>query len=76
MEHQINCEILEEAKMEPSAMVMGRRTLELFGHLKRIHDYETENIRAAVEMHMERMHQRKPILRHYQKGHGGLGGQG
>ena len=43
-------EILEEAKVEPIAMVMRRRRLEWFGHVKR--RCETENIRAVVEMKM------------------------
>ena len=42
-------EILEEAMMEPIAMVMRR--LEWFEHVKRRD--ETENIRAVVEMKME-----------------------
>ena len=42
-------EILEEARVEPMAMVMRR--LEWFGHVERID--ETENIRAVVEMKME-----------------------
>ena len=46
MEHRRNQEILEEAKVEPIAMVMRRRRLEWFGH-------ETENIRTVVEMKME-----------------------
>ena len=37
--------------MEPIAMVMRRRRLELFGHVKRRDG--TENIRAVVEMKME-----------------------
>ena len=42
LEHQRNEEILEEAKVEPIAMVMRRRRLEWFGHVKRRD--ETENI--------------------------------
>ena len=51
LEHRRNEEILEEAKLEPIALVMRRRRLELFGHVKR--RYETENIRAVAEMKME-----------------------
>ena len=51
LEHQRNEEILEEAKVEPIAIVMRRRRLELFGHVKRRDD--TENIRAVAEMKME-----------------------
>ena len=50
LEHRRNEEILE-AKVEPIAMVMRRRRLEWFGHVKRRH--ETENIRPVVEMKME-----------------------
>ena len=50
LEHRRNEEILEEANVEPIAMVMRRRRLEWFGHLKRRH--ETENIRAVAEMTM------------------------
>ena len=32
-EHRRNEEILEEAKVEPMAMVMRRRRLEWFGHV-------------------------------------------
>ena len=42
-------EILEEAKVEPIAMVMRRR-LEWFRHVKR--RYETENIRTVAEIKM------------------------
>ena len=52
LEHRRNEEILEEAKVEPIAMVMRRRRLEWFGHVKRRN--ETENIRVVVEMKMER----------------------
>ena len=48
LEQRRNEEILEEARVEPIAMVMRRRKLEWFGHVKR-RDY-TENIRAVVEM--------------------------
>ena len=60
LEHQRNEEILEEANVEPIAMVMRR--LQWFGHVKRRD--ETENIRAAVEMKMEGKHCRgRPKLR-------------
>ena len=49
LEHRRNEEILEEAKVEPIAMVMRRRRLEWF--VKRSDG--TENIRAVVEMKME-----------------------
>ncbi len=49
LEHRSNEEILEEAKVEPIATVMRRR--EWFGRVKR--RYETETIRAVVEMKME-----------------------
>ena len=62
LEHRRNEEILEEAKVEQIAMVMRRRRLEWFGHVKRID--ETENIRAAVEMKMEgKRHRGRPKLR-------------
>ena len=51
LEHWRNEEILEEVKVEQIATVMRRRMLEWFGHVKR--RYETENIRAVVEMKME-----------------------
>ena len=51
LEQWRNEEILEEAKVEPIAIVMRRRRLESFGHVKRRD--ETENIRAVVEMKME-----------------------
>ena len=41
LEHRRNEEILEEAKVEPIAMVMKMRRLEWFGHVKRRD--ETEN---------------------------------
>ena len=41
-------EILDEASVEPIAMVMRRRRLEWFGHVKKTD--ETENIRAVVEI--------------------------
>ena len=44
-------EILVEARVEPIAMVMRRRRLEWFGHVKRRDD--TENIREVVELKME-----------------------
>ena len=49
LEHQRNEEILEEARVEPIAMVMRR--LEWFGHIKRRDD--TEHIRAVASMEME-----------------------
>ena len=61
LEHRRNEEILEEAKVEPIAMVMRRRRLEWFGHVKRD---ETENILAVVEMKMEGKRPRgRPKLR-------------
>ena len=61
LEHRRNEDILEEAKVEPIAMVMRRR-LEWFGHVKRRD--ETENIRAVVEMKMEGKRPReRPKLR-------------
>ena len=51
LEHRRNEEILEETRVEIIAMVMRRRRLEWFGHVKRRD--ETENIRAVVEMKME-----------------------
>ena len=50
LEHQRSEEILEEAKVEPIAMVMKR--LEWFGHVKRRD--ETEIITAVAEMKMGR----------------------
>ena len=50
LEHRMNEEILEEAKVEPIAMVMRGRRLEWFGHVKRRD--ETENIRSVGEMKM------------------------
>ena len=62
LEHRRNEDILEEARVEPIAMVMRRRRLEWFGHVKR--GDETENIRAVVEMTMERKRPRgRPKLR-------------
>ena len=51
LEHRRNDDILEEARMEPIAMVMRRRRLEWFRCVKRRD--ETENIRAVVAMQME-----------------------
>ena len=51
LEHRRNEEILEEVKVEQIAMVMRKRRLEWFGHVKRRN--ETENSRAVVEMKME-----------------------
>ena len=50
LEHRRNEEILEEARVEPIAMVMRR--LEWFGQVKRID--ETEKIGAVAEMNMKR----------------------
>ena len=59
LEHRRN-EILEEAKMEPVAMVMRR--LEWFGQVKRRD--ETENIQSVVEIKMEGKRPRgRPKLR-------------
>ena len=35
LEHRINGEILEEARVEPIAIVMRKRRLEWFGYVKR-----------------------------------------
>ena len=51
LERRRNEEILEEARGEPRAIVMRRRRLEWFGHVKRRD--ETENIRAVAEINME-----------------------
>ena len=51
LEHRGNEEILKEANVEVIAMVMRRRRLEWFGHIKIKH--EKENIRAVTEMKME-----------------------
>ena len=45
LEHGINEDIFEEAKVEPIAMAMRRRRLEWFGHVK-IRD-ETENSKTC-----------------------------
>ena len=50
LEHLRNWAILDEAKVEPKAMVMRRRRLEWFGHAKRRDG--TEHILAVVEMKM------------------------
>ena len=50
LENRRKPEILEEAKLEPIAMVMRRRRLEWFGYVKRRD--QTENIDAVVEMKM------------------------
>ena len=57
VKHRRNEEILEEANVEPIAMVMRRRRLEWFGHVKRRD--KTENIRAVVEKKMDGERQRK-----------------
>ena len=44
-------DILEEAKVEPIAMVMSRRRLNWFGHMARRD--ENENIRSVAKMQME-----------------------
>ena len=51
LERRRKDEIVEEAIMEPKAMVMRRRRLEWFGHVERRD--ETENIRAVVELKIE-----------------------
>ena len=52
---------MAEAKVEPIAMVMRRRRLEWFGHVKRRD--ETENIRAVIEMKTEgKRPRRRPEL--------------
>ena len=62
LEHRRNEAILEEANVEPIAMVTRMRRLEWFGHVKR--GDETENIRAVVEMKMEGKRPRgRPKLR-------------
>ena len=54
LEHRMNEENLEEAKVEHITTVMRRRSLEWFDHIKRRD--ETENIRAVVEIKMEGKH--------------------
>ena len=62
LENQRIDKILEEAKVEPIAMVTRRRMLEWFAHVKR--RGETENIRAVSEMKMEGKRPRgRPKLR-------------
>ena len=62
LELRRNDDILEEARVVPIAMVMRRRRLEWFGHVKKRH--ETEHIRAIAEMKMERKRPRgRPKLR-------------
>ena len=62
LEHRINEEILEEAKVGAIVTVMRRRRLEWFGHFKRTG--ETENIQAVAEMKMEEKRPRgRPKLR-------------
>ena len=51
LEHRRNKAILEEAKVESISMVMRRRRVEWFEHVKRRN--ETENIPAVVAMKME-----------------------
>ena len=62
LEHRRNEEILEEARVEPIAMVMRRRRLEWFGHIKRRDG--TEDIRAVAELKMDGKRPRgRPKLR-------------
>ena len=62
LEHRRNEKIVEEAKVEPIAMVMRQRRLEWFGHV--IRRDETENIRVVAEIKMEGMRPRgRPKLR-------------
>ena len=62
LEHQRNEEILREAKVEAIAMVMRRKRLEWFGHVKRRD--ETVNIGTVAEMKMEEKRPRgRPQLR-------------
>ena len=51
LEHRRNDQLLEEVKVEQIVMVMRKRGLEWFGHVKRRD--ETDNIRAGVEMKKE-----------------------
>ena len=52
----------EEAKVQPTAMIMRRRRREWLGHVKRRD--ETENIRAVIEIKMEgKRPRRRPNLR-------------
>ena len=62
LEYRKNYDILEEAKEEHIAMVMRRRRLEWFWHVKR--RYDTENIRAVVDTKIEGKRPRgRPTLR-------------
>ena len=62
LKHWRNEEILEEARVEPIAMVMRRRSREWFEHVKRRD--ETENTRAVVGMKMDGKRPRgRPRLR-------------
>ena len=62
LEHQRNEDILKEAKVELIPIVMRRRRLEWFRHVKR--RYKTENIRAVAELKMEGKRPRgRPKLR-------------
>ena len=72
-----NEDILEEARVELIAMAVRRRWLERFRKIRRRD--ETENIRAVVEMKLERNRPGgKPMLRrkHSQKGHESLDHRG
>ena len=75
LEHRRNEEILEEARVEPIAMVMRR--MDWFGHVKR--RYETENIIEVMEMEGKRPRGRPDkfaMERHCQKGPENLEYQG
>ena len=62
LEHRRNEEILEEARVVLTVMVMRRRRLEWFGHVKRRE--KTKNIRVIAEMKLEEKHPRgRPRLR-------------
>ena len=62
LEHRMNEDIQEEAKVEPTATVMRRGRLEWFGHVKR--RGEPENIRAVADIMMEGKRPRgRPKLR-------------
>ena len=57
-----NEEILEEAEVEPIAMVMRMRRLEWFGHDKRIE--KTENIRAVTTLNIIYLNQSILLCEH------------
>ena len=75
-----NEDILEEARVELIAMAVRKRRLEWFMNIRRRD--ETENIRAVVEMKLERNRQEENRCcdgEHSQKGHESLehrGGMG